>query len=134
MGICIMFIVACALFYLLRLISIKKRKRDKGEQFIRWGLGVDCCHFYSKPFIVTDQCITIIGFQEVVDNKSPICYSLVKMNWWGKRTVYSHCLIYESYKGTQGFQINMENIPNGEDYKIEVFNGCIMSFGRFQVR
>ncbi len=134
MGIFILFTVACALFYLLRSFYLGRRERDTGEQFIRWGLSVDCCYFYSKPFIVTNQCITINGFQEIIDNKSPICYSLVKVNWWGKTTVYSHCRIHGNYKDTKGFQISMENIPNGEDYRIEIFSRFLMSFGQFQVR
>ena len=134
MGIFILITVACTLFYLLRSIHLRRRVRDTGGQFIRWGLGVDYCYFYSRPFIVTNQCITINGFQEVVGNKGPICYSLVKTSWWGKRKVYSHCLIHGNYKDTKSFQITMGNIPNGENYKIEVFSGFKMSFGRFRVR
>ena len=134
MGIFILITVACALFYLLRLIILEKEECEHGRKFIRWGLGVDCCYFYSRPFTVTNQCITINGVQEVVDKKSAICYSLVKMNWWGKRKVYCHCLIFGNYKDTKSFQIVMRNIPNGENYKIEVFNGFKMSFGQFQVR
>jgi hypothetical protein len=134
MSIFILFTVACSLFYLLRSIHLRSSKRYTGEQFIKWGLGVDYCYFYSKPFIVTNRRITINGFQEVIGIKSPICYSLVKMNWWGKRTIYSHCLIHGNCKDSKGFQITMENIPNGENYKIEVFSGFKMSFGRFQVR
>ncbi|MEC1716306.1 hypothetical protein [Schinkia azotoformans] len=134
MGIFSLITVAWAFFYLLRRIHLRKRKQDTGEQFIRWGLSVDNCYFYSQPFIVTNQCITIIGFQEIDDNKSPIFYSVVKMSWWGKRTVYAHCLIHGNFKDTKGFQITMENIPNGEDYKIEVFSRYRMALGRFQLR
>ena len=134
MVIFILFTAVSALFYLLRLIYLRKRERNSGGQFIRWGLSVDYCYFYSQPFIVTNQCITINGVQEVVDNRGPICYSLVKMSWWGKRKVYSHCLIHGNYKDIKSFQINMKDIPIGGKYQIEVFSGYKMSFGRFQVR
>lgn len=127
-------LITSALLYLLGWILSQKRKRDKRKDFIRWGLGVDCYYFYSRPFAVINQCITINGYQEIVDNKSAICYSLVKMNWWGKRKVYCHNLIYGNYKDNKGFQIVMKNIPNGENYKIEVFNGVKMSYGQFQIK
>lgn len=125
--------VACTLFYMFWSIRLIKRDQDTKGLLIKWGLGVDYCYFYSRSFVVTNQCITINGVQEVIDNKSPICYSLVKMNWWGKRKVYSHCQIHGNYKDSKGFQIIMGNIPNGENYKIEVFSGYKMSFGQFQV-
>jgi hypothetical protein len=125
---------AYALFDLIGLIQFRKRKRDKKKEFIWWGLGVDCCYFYSRPFAITNQCITLNGYQEVVDSKSAICYSLVKMNWWGKRNVYCHNHIFGNYKDSNSFQIVMKNIPNGENYKIEVYNGVKMSFGQFQIK
>ena len=133
MAVIILITWACALFFLLMLIHFRKMKRAKRKEFIRWGLGVDNCYYYSRPFTVDNQCITINGYQEVVDEKSAICYSLVKMNWWGKRKVYSNGLIYGDYKDTKSFQIVIKNIPNGENYRIEVFNGFIMSNGRFQI-
>ena len=123
-----------ALLYWAGWILLQERKRDNRNEFIRWGLGVDCCYFYSRPFAVNNQCITIHGYQEIVDNKSAICYSLVKMNWWGKRKVYSRNLVYGNYKDNKSFQIVMKNIPNGENYKIEVFNGVKMSYGQFQIK
>ncbi|MBB6445454.1 hypothetical protein [Bacillus benzoevorans] len=134
MGILILLTAACALFYWFKSSYLRSREKDREKQFIKWGLGVDYCYFYSRPFIVTDQCITINGVQEVVDYKSPICYSLVKTSWWGKKTIYSRCLIHGNYKESKGFQIKMADIPNGENYKIEVFSGFKISFGQFQVR
>jgi hypothetical protein len=125
---------ACALFFLLKPDCFRKIKKEKRKDWIEWGLGVDCCCFYSRPFTVADQHITINGFQEVVDKNSPICYSLVKKNWWGKRTIFRQGLIHGDYKDSTGFQIIMENIPNDENYQIEVYNGFNISFGQFQVK
>ncbi|HHW37793.1 MAG TPA: hypothetical protein GXX18_11220 [Bacillales bacterium] len=133
MSVFILITVACVFFYLLWSIHLERREQNRGEQFIRWALSVDNGYFYSKPFTVTNQCITIYGIQEIIDDKSPICYSLVKMSSWGKRTVYAHCLIHGNYNDSKGFQITIENIPNGEDYKIEVFSEYKLSFGRFKL-
>ena len=127
-------LLTSALLYWTNWILSQEGKMDHKKEFIRWGLGVDCCYFYSRSFAVINQCVIINGYQEIIDNKSAICYSLVKMNWWGKRKVYSRNLIYGNYKGNKSFQIVMKNIPNGENYKIEVFNGVKMSHGQFQIK
>jgi len=125
---------ACTVFFLFKCFYFRKMIKEKRKEWIQWGLGVDCCCFYSRPFTVANQYISINGFQEVVDKKSPICYSLVTMNWWGKRKVFGQGYIHGDYKDSKGFQIFMKNIPNGENYQIEVLNGFNMSFGQFQVK
>lgn len=130
MSIFILVTGVCAIFCLL----LKKVLRKKGKNCIQWGLGVDNCCFYSRPFSVTNQDITISGFQDVVDQTGAIRYSLVRMTGWGKRKVYGYCLIHGVYKDTNSFQITIKNVPNGDDYQIEVFNGFNLSYGRFQVK
>lgn len=101
---------------------------------MRWGLGADSCVFYSQPFAVAKHSIILHGFQEVVDEKRPICYSLVKQNGWGKRQEFAQVFLYGDYQKSKSFQIPMENIPIGDHYQIEVFNGFNMSCGQFQVK
>jgi hypothetical protein len=114
-------------------VLIRKIGKNKRNEYIKWGLGVDSCCFYSSPFKV-DKCgITIVGFQEVVDGKSAIQYSVIKKNWWGKRTIFGQGFIHGDYKNPQCFHITVSNIPNGVDYQIEIFNRFNMSFGQFKV-
>ena len=134
MGVMFLITLACTSFFLSILIIFRKITMTNRNEFIRWGLGVDCCYFHSKSFTVDNQCVTINGFQEVMDKQSAICYSLVKINWWGKREVYYQSLIYGDYRDNESFQIVITNIPNGENYKIEVFNRFDMSYGQFQVK
>jgi hypothetical protein len=121
--------------FTLMYVMIRKSFRKKTEGWVKWGLGVDCCCFYSKTFTAVSQSISINVLQEVALQKVPIRYSVVKkMNWWGKRKVYAQAVVYGDYKVSKSFEIILENIPVGESYQIEVYNGFNMSFGEFQVR
>lgn len=125
-------IIACVLIctsLLLRKINKKKR-----TDFFQWGLGVDCCCYYSLPFSISNHSITIIGFQEILDKNKAIRYSVVKLNWWGKRTVYGRKEILGSYKNPQRFQVSIRNLPNGENFRIEVFNDFTLSCGQFKIK
>jgi hypothetical protein len=125
---------ACAVLYLIMSLFLGKSREEKRREYTKWGLGTDCCCFYSRRFTVANQNISIHGFQEVVDKKSAIRYSLVKMKKWGKRKVYAQCFIQGNYKDSNSFQVIMDNIPYGEDYQIEVYSGFNLSYGQFQVK
>ena len=121
--------------FTLMYLMIRTIFRTKREGWIQWGLGVDCCFFYSKTFTVASKSISVNVSQEVALEKVPIRYSVVKkMNWWGKRKVYGQAVVYGDYKGSKSFEIIFENIPVGDNYQMEIYNGFNMSFGEFQVR
>lgn len=106
---------------------------DKRTKYIRWGLGVDCISFYSSCFTVSNQGITIVGSQEVLDGQSPILYFVVKQNWWGRTKVYGQVIIYGNYKYPTFFKKEIPNIPNGEDYRIKIVSHCNISKGQFKI-
>lgn len=110
---------------------IKRRKKSK---FQDWGLGVDCCTFYSSPFSIRNHCMTLVGFQEVLAEDTTICYSIVQKKWWGKKVVYGKKKLVGNYQSPHGFEIMMSDIPNGEDYQIEVFNHFHLASGQFMVK
>lgn len=126
------FVVTCVL--ICTSLLLKKMNQNKRTDFFQWGLGVDCCCYYSLPFSISNNCITIIGFQEILDKNKTIRYSVVKLNWWGKRTVYGQRQISGSYKNPQGFQVSIHNLPNGENFQIEVFNDFTLSCGQFKLK
>ena len=103
-------------------------------EYSDWGLGVDCCCYYSLPFSVHNRSITIVGFQEVLAEGETIHYSVVRKNWWGKRTIYGHGSIFGNYKNPHSFQLSIEGIPNGGNYQVEVFNSFHMACGQFTVK
>ncbi|AIE60264.1 hypothetical protein MGA3_07280 [Bacillus methanolicus MGA3] len=103
--------IAIFIFFLIR-----KMLKDKRKENIQWGLGIDCCCFYSPPLKISNNGITIIGFQEVIDGRSAVRYSVVKMNWRGKRTVFGQGFIYGDYRNPKCFHLTVTNIPNGEHY------------------
>lgn len=115
------------------LLPFKLLKKKKLTKYNDWSLGVDCCCYYSLPFTVRNHYITIIGFQEVLAEEKRIRYSIVRKNWWGKRIVYYQKHICGDYKNPHFFQISINNIPNGGDYQVEVFNSFNMAYGQFKV-
>lgn len=115
------------------LLLFKVMKENTANEYIQWGLGVDYCCFYSPSFSIDTRQIIIIGFQEVLDKHSTIRYSVVKMNWLGKRKIYGQGFIYGDHRDPDYFQLIIEDIPNGSDYKIEVFNNFGMAHGQFKV-
>jgi hypothetical protein len=110
-------------------IPFFKVKKKSSVEFMNWSLGVDCCSYYSKPFAVSNHCVTIIGFQEILVKEKAIRYSLVKKNWWGKRSVYGQVHIINP----DFFQITFNHIPIGEHYQLEIFNSFNMACGQFKV-
>lgn len=124
-------IMTCVVVFMIMIIlTIGVDKRTK---YIQWGLGVDCVCFYSSPFTVSKQGITLVGYQEVLGGKSPILYSVVKQNWWGKTKVYGQAVIYGDYKSPNCFNMAITNIPYGEDYRIKVVNYYNISRGKFKI-
>lgn len=120
-------VVICLLF----LFTMARKVNNKG--YIHWGIGVDHCCFYSPAFSIHNRQITIEGFQEALDKSSRIRYSVIKMNWLGKRKVYGQGIICGDYKNPKYFQLTMKDIPNGKDYQIEIFNDFNISCGQFKV-
>lgn len=127
----ILIIVTSAVICFLILINLAAGARTK--EYIHWGLGVDYCCFYSPSFSVDNQQVTIVGYQEVLDKYSTIRYSIVKMNWLGFRKIYGQCYIEGDYISPKNFELTIKEIPNGENYKIEVFNHFGMAHGHFKV-
>jgi hypothetical protein len=124
-------IMACVVGFILMIIlttGVNKR-----AEYIRWGLGIECICFYSSRFTVSKQGITIVGYQEVLGGQSPILYSVVKQNWWGKTKVYGQAVIYGDYKSPNCFNRTITNIPYGEDYRIKIVGHCNISRGKFKV-
>jgi hypothetical protein len=109
---------------------IKKQRKNK---YLYWGLGVDCCAFYSSPFSVRNHCVTLVGFQEVIAENAVIRYSIVKKKWWGKKVVYGELEISGNYQNPHAFQAMIKEIPNGENYQIEVYNSFHIACGHFKV-
>ncbi|WP_152534693.1 hypothetical protein [Bacillus cihuensis] len=106
---------------------------DKKSEYIKWGLGVECGCFYSSRFTVNKQGITLIGYQKVLGVDSPIQYSVVEQNWWGKTKVYGQVVVYGDYKSPNCFNIAFTNIPYGEEYRIEVLSNCNISRGKIKI-
>lgn len=115
------------------LLLLKMGKGERTKEYIQWGLGVDYCCFYSPSFSVNNQLVTIVGFQEVLDKYSNIRYSVVKMNWFGKRKIYGQGFICGDFTNPEPFELTLNDIPNGEDYKIEIFNHFGMAHGQFKL-
>lgn len=115
------------------LLPLRFLKKKKLTEFNDWSLGVDCCCYYSLPFTVHNHCITIVGFQEVLSEEKKIRYSIVRKSWWGKRIVYYQEDICGHYKSPHFFQLSINNVPNGGNYQVEVFNGFNMAYGQFKV-
>ena len=103
---------------------------EKRTEYIHWGLGIDCISFYSSRFTVSKQGVIIIGYQEVLDQRSPIQYSVVKQNWWGQTTIYGQTVIYGNYKNSNCFKLEFSNIPLGKDYQIKIKSQCNVSKGK----
>lgn len=116
------------------LLPFRQGKKKRIMEYSDWGLGVDCCFHYSSPFSVHNRSITIVGFQEVLAEGETIRYSVVRKNWWGKRTIYGQGSILGNYKSPHCFQLSIEGIPNGGNYQVEVFNGFYMACGQFTVK
>lgn len=127
----VLFIMSWFLIFISFLIY--KTEKRKNKEVMKWGMGVDCCFFYSHPFKVEKNSITLIGSQEILDGKSAIKYSIVKRNWWGKRLIFAQEFIFGNYKESNSFHLTVSNIPNGGNYQIEVFNSFIMSYGCFKI-
>ena len=106
---------------------------NKKGRYIRWGLGVECNCFYSSRFTVRKPAITLVGYQKILDPQSSIRYSVVKQNWWGKTAVYGQSVISGNYESPNGFKVVITNIPNGENYRIQVDSKCNMSRGKFEI-
>jgi hypothetical protein len=111
----------------------RKIKKNRRKDSINWGLGIDNCCFYSPHFSIENNGITIIGYQEMINEKSAIQYSLVKKNWWGKITIYGKCCVYGNYQDPKSFQITLNDIPNGKEYHIEVLIDFNICYGHFKV-
>ena len=122
------FIFVCVIVVILFFIGMNKK-----SQYIRWGLGVECNYFYSSRFTVSKQAITLVGYQKVLDGQSSIRYSVVKQNWWGKTEVYGQTGISGNYESPNCFKVVIINIPNGENYKIQVDSKYNMSRGKFEI-
>ncbi len=127
----ILILIPCALICLFFLNQMFNRETSR--RFIHWGIGADFCYYFSPPFTVKHPSIKIIGFQEVLDKNKAVHYSVVKINPFGKRTVYSTGFICGEYKSPDPFQLSFDQIPCGEDYRIEIFSGFNLSFGKFKV-
>jgi hypothetical protein len=126
-----MFNLKMIVFDILSPLNILKRR--KKSKFDYWGLGVDCCTCYSSPFSVRNHCITIEGFQEAIAENAAIRYSIVKKKWWRKKVVYDEIEILGNYHEPHCFQVTINDIPNGENYQVEVFNGFNIACGHFIV-
>jgi hypothetical protein len=127
----ILILIPCALiclFFLTKLFN-----SEKSSHYIHWGLSTDVCYYYSPHFPVNHQSLKIIGFQQVLDKNKAIHYSVVKINRFGKRTVLSTGFVCGEYKNDHPFQLSFGHIPFGEKYKIEVFSGFNMSYGKFKI-
>ena len=114
-------------------LLMRKIKKDRKKDSINWGLGIDNCCFYSPNFSVENNGITIIGYQEMINEKSAIQYSLVKKSWLGKITVYGKRCIYGNYKDPEFFKITLTDIPNGDEYHIEITVNINICYGHFKV-
>lgn len=112
---------------------VKFVKRQKKGEFHDWGLGVDCCNFYSSPFSIRNNCVTLVGFQEVLAEDTAICYSIVQKKWWGKRAVYGVKKLVGNYQKPDCFKMTMKDIPNGENYQIEIYNNFHIACGQFML-
>jgi hypothetical protein len=67
----------------------------------------------------------------VLTEDTAICYSIVKKKWWGKKVVYGEKKLVGNYQNPHYFQITMKDIPNGENYQIEVLNHFHLACGQF---
>ena len=118
-------------FILMMIVTTGVNKR---AEYIRWGLGIECICFYSSRFTVSKQGITLVGYQEVLDGQSPILYSVVKQNWWGKTKVYGQAVIYGDYKSPNCFKIGrLQIFHTGRIYRIKIVGHCNISRGKFKV-
>ncbi len=106
--------------------------KKKGKN-IRWGLCIDVPYFYSPKFSVKNKKVVLEGSQNVMNLDVPVQYSIVKMNWYGRREVYGDFLNHGNYDDRH-FQHVFSNIPNGDEYRIEIFNQSHFSSGELSIR
>lgn len=106
---------------------------SRESEYQQWRLGVDSPYFYSKTFTISDHVISIDGYQEVLDESTPIHYSVVKVTWWGKIIVYQHTEVYHNYKSPNPFNITFTDLPNGENYRIFIYNYGNIGQGEFKI-
>lgn len=126
-------IITCVVVFIMMILVTLPIVVNKKSHYIKWGLGVDSACFYSSHFTVNKQRILLVGYQEVLGGKSSIRYSVVKQKWWGETKVYGQAVVYGDYKSPTCYHIAITNIPNGENYRIEVSHSYNISRGKFKI-
>jgi hypothetical protein len=127
----ILILIPCALiclFFLNRLFN-----SEESSPYFHWGLSGDVSYYYSPDFFANQPSIRIIGYQQALDKNKAIHYTIVQINRFGKRTVHGTGFICGDYTHGHPFELSFDHIPSGEKYKIEIFSGFNMSYGKFKI-
>ncbi|MBS4211739.1 MULTISPECIES: hypothetical protein [Neobacillus] len=98
-----------------------KRKKEKGDHY-QWRLCVDVPYFFTSKFSIDNNTVTVTGTQCTYDHSWPIRYSIIKVSHFGLRTEYVDSIVINGDQCEKEFKHTFENIPNGEDYQLEVCN------------
>lgn len=98
-----------------------------------WGLGVDSYVDYTEKMTITDHQLTIMGWQDVSTGEK-IRYSVVKQSWLKFPVYFDTHEIKGPFTKEVPFQHTFCNLPNGDGYKIEIYNFGSMANGELSIK
>ncbi|HHY73651.1 MAG TPA: hypothetical protein GX497_10615 [Bacillus bacterium] len=126
-------LIGCFIIGTLFMLLELNRAMESNSSYIIWGLGVDVPCFYSRKLTIRKNSIQIKGFQKVLNENTPVYYSVVTVNWWGKMTVYREAKIYKDFKQPNSFTITFTDLPNGDHYRVFLYHYGNMAKGKFKI-
>ncbi|PLT33368.1 hypothetical protein [Bacillus sp. V5-8f] len=126
-------VLSAIIFFVCMLLSLVVNRtltNIRKKEYLNWGLGIDVPVFYSSKFSVHNNCVTLVGYQEVMDKNDIVMYSIIKMKWWGQKTIYSQI---RNEGNINGFTHTFSNLPDGHGYRIEIFSYYNFSKGKVRI-